>query len=66
MNFQIYAFLFDLAEANSSVCEVIKIGMSYEGRDLLVLKIASGGTSPKPIIWLDSREFFRSDRFSVA
>ena len=55
LHLQIYEYLHELSKVNCTVCKVIKVGKSYEGREILVLKIAAG-PSPKPIIWLDSRE----------
>ena len=56
LHLQIYEYLHELSKVNRTVCTLIKVGKSYEGREILVLKIATG-PSPKPIIWLDSREF---------
>jgi len=40
-----------LASVHSSKASLFSVGKSYEGRDMLAIKISSG--SPKPVIWID-------------
>lgn len=48
----VYSWLEDL-ERNYSSVKLINIGKSTEGRDLIVVKISSGGNSTKPSFWID-------------
>jgi hypothetical protein len=50
---EINAFIREQNQKYPNITEVINIGQSFEGRDLLVLKISRGG-SPKPAIWVDA------------
>jgi len=49
----IYEFLDTQAAAHSDIAEIIKIGTSFEGRDLKVIKISKSGNT-KPVIWYDA------------
>lgn len=47
----IHAEVRRLAKAHSDKAHLFSAGTSYEGRDMLAVKISTG--SPKPVIWLD-------------
>jgi len=49
---QIVEHLYNIAETVEEA-EVEVIGQSWEGRDLVILKLCSGGCGNKPGIWLD-------------
>ncbi|XP_044732015.1 carboxypeptidase B-like isoform X2 [Chrysoperla carnea] len=46
-------FLRNLTNLYPDIVQLINIGKSYEGRDLEVLKISSGGNEDKPAIFID-------------
>ncbi|XP_013793770.1 carboxypeptidase B-like, partial [Limulus polyphemus] len=50
----IHGYLESLASEHSDIASNISIGMSYEGRDLKVIKISGGTLKDKPILWIDS------------
>ncbi|CAL8139192.1 unnamed protein product [Orchesella dallaii] len=50
---EIYEFL-DSTAGNNTFVEVVKIGESYEKRDLKVLKISKSSDTDRPAIWIDA------------
>jgi murein tripeptide amidase MpaA len=46
-----------LAITYPDICQTEVIGRSFEGRDLKLLKVSTGGESNKPAIWIDGGEY---------
>lgn len=53
----IYGYLTYLSTTYPKLVQLIKIGTSYEGRPLYVVRI-SNSASTKPAIWIDGGSFF--------
>ncbi|KAJ9581600.1 hypothetical protein L9F63_023220, partial [Diploptera punctata] len=51
---EINTYLRQLASSYPSLATVESIGKSYEGRDLLMIKISSGGSGTRPAILIDA------------
>jgi murein tripeptide amidase MpaA len=45
---------FDYLEETYDFCEQETIGQSYEGQDMIVMKVCKGGCGNKPAMWIDS------------
>jgi len=45
---------FDYLEETYDFCEKEIIGQSYEGQDMIVMKVCKGGCGSKPAMWIDS------------
>ncbi|XP_076350463.1 carboxypeptidase A2-like isoform X3 [Tachypleus tridentatus] len=51
---EIYDYMESLVSEHPNIASNISIGKSYEGRDLMVIKISGGTLKDKPIVWIDS------------
>merc|ERR1719290_225960 len=45
---------FDYLETTYDFCEKENIGQTFEGQDMIVMKVCKGGCGNKPIMWIDS------------
>jgi len=50
---EIYGW-FDYLETNCDYCQTESIGQSYEGQEMVVMKVCRGGCGNKPAMWIDS------------
>merc|ERR1712236_103832 len=50
---EIYGW-FDYLESTYDFIETESIGQSYEGQEMIVLKVCRGGCGNKPVMWIDS------------
>merc|ERR1712236_124081 len=50
---EIYGW-FDYLESTYDFIETESIGQSYEGQEMVVLKVCRGGCGNKPVMWIDS------------
>lgn len=52
--FQIIEYLKHIQSTHKSISTLEKVGKSYEGRDLYIMKISSNVTKGNPIIFIDA------------
>merc|ERR1711973_312659 len=45
---------FDYLETTYDFCEKENIGQTFEGQDMIVMKVCKGGCGNKPAMWIDS------------
>ena len=50
---EIYGW-FDYLETTYDFCQTESIGQTYEGEQMIVMKVCKGGCGNKPIMWIDS------------
>jgi len=50
---EIYGW-FDYLESTYDFCQTESIGQSYEGQEMIVMKVCRGGCGNKPAMWIDS------------
>ncbi|XP_076358373.1 carboxypeptidase B-like [Tachypleus tridentatus] len=50
---EIYAYIQNIASANSNIATTMNIGNTYENRPILGIKISGGSSSNKPVIFLE-------------